>query len=94
MARRTQPYHLKELQGTDFLYFKEHSQCLKNFDKDDNDEKVKWMEACLFQVRTDDQNALYLKYAFDKDFVRVDLVRCSRRSTPNSQLVLLYRGTL
>ncbi|KAI0228397.1 hypothetical protein LSAT2_021135 [Lamellibrachia satsuma] len=49
MARRTQPYHLKELQGADFLDFKEHSKCLTNFDKDDNDEKVKWMESCLFQ---------------------------------------------
>ena len=55
---------------------------------------MKWMEACLFQVRADDQNALYLKYAFDKDFVRVDLVRCSKRSTPNPQLVFLYTGPL
>ena len=94
MAGCTQPYHLKELQGTDFLDFKEHSKCLTDFDKDDNDEKVKWMEACLFQVRADDPNALYLKYAFDKDFIRVDLVRCSRQSTPNPQLVLLYTGPL
>ena len=71
------------------MNFKEHSKCLTNFD---NDEKVKWMEACLFQVRADDPYALYLKY--DKDFIRVDLVWCSRRSTPNSQLVLLYTGPL
>ena len=38
MPRRTQPYHVKEMQGTDFLDFKEHSKCLTNFDKDDNDE--------------------------------------------------------
>ena len=79
MARCTQPHHLKELQGTDFLDFKEHSKCLTDFDKDDNDKddndkKVKWMEACLFQVRAEDPNALYLKYAFAKDFIRVDFV--------------------
>ena len=85
IARGTQPYHLKELQGADFLDFKEHSKCLTDVDKDDNDKKVKWMEACLFQVRADDPNALYLKYAFDKDFIRVDLVvRCSRRSKPSA----------
>ena len=93
MARCTQLYHVKEMQGTDFLDFKEHSKCLTNFYKDDNDEKVKWMEACLFQVRADDTNALYLKYAFDKDFVRVDLVQCNRQSTPNPQLVPLYTGS-
>ena len=52
------------------------------------------MDGSLFQVRADDRNALYLKYAFDKDFVRVDLVRCNRRSTPNPHLVLLYTGPL
>ena len=38
-------------QGTYFLDFKEHTKCLTYFEKDNNDEKVKWLEACLFQVR-------------------------------------------
>ena len=52
------------------------------------------MEVCLFQVRADDQNALYLKYAFDKDFIWVDLAWCNKQSTPNPQLVLLHTGPL
>ena len=94
MARRRQPYDVKQMKGSDCFDFKDLSKCLTNFNTDYDGEKVKWMEARLFQIRADDPNALYLKYAFDSGFVHVDLLRHSRRSTPNPDLVHLYTGPL
>ncbi|KAK2179470.1 hypothetical protein NP493_488g00026 [Ridgeia piscesae] len=82
------------MKGSDCFDFKDLSKCLTNFNTDYDGEKVKWMEARLFQIRADDPNALYLKYAFDSGFVHVDLLRHSRRSTPNPDLVHLYTGPL
>ncbi|KAK2174370.1 hypothetical protein NP493_805g00012 [Ridgeia piscesae] len=77
------------MQTTYDLHQRNKNLARKN--KEDDKEKGKTNAAL---IRADDPNALYMKYAFDSGFVRVDLLRRSRRSTPNPDLVHLYTGPL
>ncbi|GFO46251.1 DNA repair protein rhp54 [Plakobranchus ocellatus] len=81
-ARRGKhPYNVRELTSTDIFDFKQYSASLKNFEKDENDEKVQWMKIKSLCITRDEPNILQIKYDFDQsNTVKVDLFRGRRKS--------------
>ena len=79
------------MQGSEFFDYEEMSKAILNFDKDDQDNKVRWMEVCLFGVRAEDKDAFYVKYAFDAEFRLVNLMCQNRRSSnrPDADVALM-----
>lgn len=89
-ARRGKnPYCVKEMMASDFLDFKDLASNLKNFDKDDNSDKVYWSKIRKLVIKQNDRNALHIQYEFDVDPVRVDLYRGKRNSSSENWNVSL-----
>ena len=78
-ARAKQPYKVNELNYTDFIDFKQVSKVLKNFDLDDNREKVYWSDVRTFKVTCENPNVVMLKYDYDGPVHKLNLVQRLRK---------------
>ena len=73
-------YIVKELTSSNFFDFKQHSFALKHFERDENADKVEWMEIESPCITGEEPDNLQLRYDFDQNYVKVDLFLGHRKS--------------
>ena len=63
-----------------FFDFKQHSVALKNFERDENADKVEWMKIKSARITREEPDILQLRYDFHPNYVKVNLFRGRRKS--------------
>ncbi|GFN91926.1 DNA repair protein rhp54 [Plakobranchus ocellatus] len=94
-ARKSKaPYYVEEMTHSQFVDYKTMSQQVKNFNVDDEGDKVKWSNVREFTVYGNDAQALYITYKYGGTQKRVDLQRRQRSSGGNSHATVTEMSEL
>ena len=67
MARASEGYHVKEMSVSDFLNFKQVAENLKNFELDEDKEKVYISDIKMMKITAEEPNKLAFKTEYDQE---------------------------
>ena len=92
-------YIVRELTPSGCFDFKQHSVALKQFERDENADRVEWMKIKSPRIIREKSDSLQLRYDFDQNYVKVDLflghrkirADCSLAADPKRQSRRLKR---
>jgi hypothetical protein len=84
-----QPYQVVEITQNDVLNFKEVASRLKNFAKDSNGDKIRWMDLNEIKVEKSNPFMVYIKYNHDDiEYKSFDLLWRMRGPRPNITILI------